>query len=177
MRCTRCGTEAPPTDTDEPVEWAAREPDDEKVCCPECIIGAQQSTEPRPAPAGTADEGQVPGESASPRHTTARPHAHDVPVPRVPCRRLRPLPAGHGGQGQWLFGSRLQAGPDAGMTLDAVEEYLTYRTTHAEIMEYLNQAYGSAFVEDLIKHLPQLRAETLNLSQLRCRITASATLS
>jgi hypothetical protein len=75
------------------------------------------------------------------------------------------------------LGCRLQVGPDAGMTLDGVEEYLSYRTTRAEIMEYLNQAYGSAFVEDLIKHLPQLRAETLNLSQSRCRITASATLS
>jgi putative transposase len=51
MRCTRCGTEAPPTDTDAPVEWAARGPDDEEVRCLECIIGAQQSTEPRPVDA------------------------------------------------------------------------------------------------------------------------------
>ena len=47
----------------------------------------------------------------------------------------------------------------------------------AEIMDYLSQVYGSAFVEDLIKHLPQLRAEALTLAQLRCRITALATVS
>lgn len=74
-------------------------------------------------------------------------------------------------------GRHLPVAPDAGMTLDGVEEYLIYRTTRAEIMEYLNQSYGPAFVEDLIKHLPQLRAEALNLAQLRCGITASATVS
>jgi hypothetical protein len=63
------------------------------------------------------------------------------------------------------------------MTLDGVEEYLTYRATRPEIIEYLTQVYGSAFVEDLIKILPQLHAETLNLAELRCRITASSTVS
>ncbi len=72
------------------------------------------------------------------------------------------------------WGSRLLVGPDAGMTLDGVEEYLIYGTTRAEIMEYLSQEYGPAFVGDLIKHLPKLRVETLKLAQLRSRITASA---
>lgn len=62
MRCTRCGTEAPPTDTDEPVDWAAWGPNDEGIRCPERISGAhQQATEVRLAPPrlGQRTEGKV----------------------------------------------------------------------------------------------------------------------
>ena len=77
--------------------------------------------------------------------------------------------------GSWSC--RPPVGPDAGMTLDGVEDYLSYRTTRAEIMEYLSQVYGSTFVEDLITHLPPLHTEALNLAQLRCRSTTSSTVT
>jgi hypothetical protein len=34
-----------------------------------------------------------------------------------------------------------------------LEKHFAYDITRAEIMEYLSQTYGAAFVEDLIKHL------------------------
>ena len=102
MRCIRCGTEASPQDTDDPVGRTAREPDAYGVRCAECIIGDT---------------------------------------------------------GSWS--SHLLVGPDAKMTFDGVEEYLRYEATRAEIVEYLSQVYGAAFVEDLIKHLPPLHVKSL----------------
>lgn len=54
--------------------------------------------------------------------------------------------------------SRLLVSPAAGMTIDGVEEYLTYGTTRTVIMEYLIRSYGPAFVEELVKHLPRPHA-------------------
>ncbi len=59
----------------------------------------------------------------------------------------------------------LLVSPAAGMTIDGVEEYLTYGTTRTAIMEYLIRSYGPAFVEELIKHLPQVRSERSSASQ------------
>jgi hypothetical protein len=53
----------------------------------------------------------------------------------------------------------------AGSSLDAVEEYLVYGTTRAEIMEYLRHTYGRAFIEKLIKHLPRSRGRELPSGQ------------
>ncbi len=61
--------------------------------------------------------------------------------------------------------SRFLVSPAASMTIDGVEEYLTYGTTRTAIMEYLIRSYGPAFVEELIKHLPRLRAKTSNTTQ------------
>jgi hypothetical protein len=57
----------------------------------------------------------------------------------------------------------LRVGPDAGLTLDGVEEVLTYGTTRAAIIEYLIRSYGPVFVEELIKHLPQRHPTAANL--------------
>ena len=65
--------------------------------------------------------------------------------------------------GQWP--ERLLVSPEIGLTLDGVEEFLTYGTTRAAIMEYLIRSYGPVFVKELIKHLPQLRAGTSQLDQ------------
>lgn len=54
--------------------------------------------------------------------------------------------------------------PKARLTLDGVEEYLTYDITRAEIMDYLLSAYGPVFLDDLIKHLPQVHAEAFDFS-------------
>lgn len=40
---------------------------------------------------------------------------------------------------------------------DTGKKYLSYGIARAEIIEYLNQTYGPVFVEDLVKHLAQLR--------------------
>jgi hypothetical protein len=61
--------------------------------------------------------------------------------------------------------SRLLVSPDAGITIDGVEEYLTRGITRAAVMEYLIRSYGPIFVEELIKHLPQFRSETPNFVQ------------
>jgi len=53
-------------------------------------------------------------------------------------------------------GNNLPVNPADGITLDEGEQYLVDGTLRAEIMEYLSQTYGPVFVEDLIKHLPQL---------------------
>jgi hypothetical protein len=55
------------------------------------------------------------------------------------------------------------ASPDVGLTLDGVEEFLTYGVTRATIMEYLIRSYGPAFVKELIKHLPQRHPNAANL--------------
>jgi hypothetical protein len=60
---------------------------------------------------------------------------------------------------------RLLVSPDAGMTIDGVEEYLTCGITRTAVIAYLTRSYGPIFVEELIKHLPQLSAETPNVMQ------------
>jgi hypothetical protein len=50
--------------------------------------------------------------------------------------------------------------PDAGMTIDGAEEYVTHEIARTAVMEYLIRSYGPIFVEELIKHLPQFRSET-----------------
>jgi hypothetical protein len=137
-------SEAPPEDTNEPVE---------------------QATEMRFAAAwlGQRVEDKV-------RENRLRRSAKQQGLTLV---KFRSRESRAGGSGRyWLspvdkdsgsWGSRLPACPDAGMTLDGVEEYLIYGTTRAEIMEYLSQAYGPVFVGDLLKHLPELRVEALNL--------------
>lgn len=64
--------------------------------------------------------------------------------------------------GHWR--GRLLVSPDMGLTLDGVEEFLTYGTTRAAIMEYLIRSYGPVFVEELIKHLPARRVNASSLS-------------
>jgi hypothetical protein len=146
MRCTRCGAKAPPEDTDEPVEQA---PDVRFVA----------------AWLGQRVEDKV-------RENRLRRSAKRQGLTLMKSRSRESRAGGSGrywlspvdkDSGSW--GSRLLDGPDTGMTLDGVEEYLIYGTTRAEIMEYLSQAYGPAFVGDLIKHLPKLRVETLKLAQ------------
>ncbi|MGH3768325.1 MAG: hypothetical protein ACRDS0_08165 [Pseudonocardiaceae bacterium] len=68
-----------------------------------------------------------------------------------------------GATGHWS--NRLVVSPDAGMTIDGVEEYLTYGMTRTAIMEYLIKSYGPVFVEDLVKHLPPLCTKTSNIAQ------------
>lgn len=58
---------------------------------------------------------------------------------------------------------RLLVSPRIGLTLDGVEEFLTYGTTRAAIMEYLIRSYGPVFVEELIKHLPHRRVNASSL--------------
>ena len=161
MRCTRCGTETSQQDTDEPVGWAALGPADESVRCAECSIGAPQATM-RCAPAQLG--------------RWVQDMARDNQLRRVAKRQLLTLmkswsrePDADGPDRHWRdtidsdsWSSHLPVGTDGEMAFDGVEEYLIYRTTRAEIVEYLAQAYGSAFVGDLLEHFPQLRAETLD---------------
>jgi len=180
MRCTHCGTETSPENADEPVGGAALGPDDEEVRCPECVTGAhRQATGVGFAP---AQPGQWMDDKVREIRLRRGATRRGLTLMKSRSHESRADDPGSywpatadNGSGSW--GCRLPVGPDAGMILDEVEEYLTYRTTRAEIMDYLSQVYGSAFVEDLIKHLPQLRAEALTLAQLRCRITALATVS
>ena len=177
MCCTRCGTESPPTDTDEPVDWAARNQITKKSAAPSASSARSSPPSPAPPRLGPWTKTKVRENRlrrVAPRQGLTLIKSQSRESLADDSSHYRPATVD---KDSGLLGCRLPVGRDAGMTLDGVEEYLTYRTTRAEIMEYLNQAYGPAFVEDLIKHLPQLRAEKLNVSQLCCRITASATVS
>jgi hypothetical protein len=154
MCCIHCGAKALPEDTDEPVE---------------------QATEVRFAAAWLGQRVEDKIRENRLRRSAKR---QGFTLMKSQSRESRADGSGH----YWLapadydscsWGSHPLVGPDAGMTLDAVEEYLIYGTTRAAIMEYLSQAYGPAFVGDLITHLPKLRMEALHLTQLRCQINAS----
>lgn len=169
MSCARCAGPAWPAALERPVHSP----------CPTC--GGGQSP-PQP---GTAPPAESPGES--PAETTAEPAAEPVPPSSENAResRLRRLAQRQGltlmrsrsattrGCGEVRYWLAVTAAGDdrwrvqpfaefpAGSSLDAVEEYLVYGTTRAEIMEYLRHTYGRGFIEKLIKHLPQSRGQGL----------------
>ncbi|MGH3824524.1 MAG: hypothetical protein ACRDRA_17075 [Pseudonocardiaceae bacterium] len=167
MRCARCGREILAAESGEFFEEEPAVPDD-AVRCPACAVSTEQPATgvlfAAAAPELWADD--------KIREIRLRQMAERQGLVLMKAQHWAPHASGWGlywpatvadTSGHWP--SRLLVSPDVGLTLDGVEEFLTYGTTRAAIMEYLIRSYGPVFVEELIKHLPQRRANASNLGQ------------
>lgn len=162
MRCARCGRDIPVTERGEFFDEEPPGRDDDAVCCPACPARTgRRATDVLLA--------AVPPERWTDdtiRESRLRQMARSQGLVLMKVQYRAQHAGGwglywSGNSGHWP--SRLLVTPDVGLTLDGVEEFLTYGTTRAAIMEYLIRSYGPVFVEDLAKHLPQRRAKASNL--------------
>jgi hypothetical protein len=175
MSCARCagparpasleGPNHPSTPAPDPQTPAPNAPGSGELTCPAC--GGETPPQPQPDPATPAAPALGATEEA--RESRLRRLAQRQGLTLMKSRSAPGAPpCGTGEARYWLAitaagGGRRRAQPlpefPAGLSLDAVEDYLVYGSTRAEIMEYLRHTYGRGFIEKLIKHLPRSRAQ------------------
>lgn len=151
MGCTLCAHDVQREDFGEVNAAHPAGPHDDAASCPACVTGRRQRA---------IDET---------REDRLRRIARRQGLQLITNGRSDHVTASYGlywshsaAAHHWPGAHHLLVSPDAGMTLDGIEEYLTYGVTRAEIMEYLVRSYGLSFVDELIKRLPQLRAHLVN---------------
>jgi hypothetical protein len=166
MPCARRGHRSLSEQPEESLSWAALGPDEQEGSCPAYPAGAQQ--QPTPRISAAALKLWV---KEKLRESRLRQLAR-----RQGLRLTKSRGCGAGALGSLCYGlaaagSGKPASFAEGMALDEVEKYLVYGMANAEIIEYLSQTYGSVFVGDLLKHLPNKapQPEYMNISGLATR--------
>jgi hypothetical protein len=133
------------------VSWPALVPGEQQVSCPSYLVGARQQATVRISATAWLRQwvkGKV-------RESRLRQLAMRQGLRLTKSRHGDARAGDRIHYGLAAMGSGPLASFAEGMTLDEVEKYLVYGMASAEIIKYLSQTYGSRFVGDLIKHLPQ----------------------